>query len=44
MKKMLPDTADRAAIDEIVKEEMGHILTLTGELASPLPPGPQKPS
>lgn len=37
MKGMLPDPADREKVDAIIKEELGHILALTGCLASSTP-------
>ena len=34
MKQMLSEPADRKRIDGILKEELGHVLSLSGELAS----------
>lgn len=35
MKDMLSDPGDKARIDAIIREELGHVLSLTGELFSP---------
>ena len=40
MKAALADAMDAPQIDAIIREELGHILTLTGELASPSPFAP----
>ena len=34
MKEMVPERLGRGKIDDIIKEEMGHITTLSGKLAS----------